>query len=182
VFLAAEPSDAAPLRIGQELRDIEDQLKLAAKRDRFWLTQRLSIRPADISRMLLELRPQIVHFSGHGMNDGALCLENELGDVQPVSPEALQDLFGIVADSVRCVILNACYSVVQAEAIGRHIDYVIGMSDAIGDQAAIAFAVGFYQALVAGHSIEIAYRAGCVQIRMRGIAEHLVPVLKKRLE
>jgi hypothetical protein len=43
-------------------------------------------------------------------------------------------------------VLNACYSEIQANAIVQHIDYVIGMSQAIGDTAAIKFAMGFYDA------------------------------------
>jgi hypothetical protein len=182
VFLSADPTGANPLRTGQELRDIEDELKLAKMRDKLQLDARFSIRPSDISRVLLDLRPQIVHFSGHGTRDGALCLEDETGAVQPVSPGALQDLFGIgiVADSVRCVVLNACYSAAQAEAISRHIEYVIGMDSTVGDKAAIAFAVGFYQALGAGCSIETAFQLGCAQIRLWEFPDYLTPVLKKR--
>lgn len=50
------------------------------------------------------------------------------------------------------------------------------MNQAIGDDAAISFAIGFYQALGAGRSIEDAYKLGCVQIRLQGIPEHLTPV------
>jgi hypothetical protein len=53
------------------------------------------------------------------------------------------------------------------------------MNQAIGDKAAIAFAIGFYQALGAGRTIEDAYKLGCVQIRLQGIPEHLTPVLIK---
>jgi hypothetical protein len=41
---------------------------------------------------------------------------------------------------------------------------VIGMNEAIGDSAAREFAVGFYDALGAGKSIEFAYKSGCVSI------------------
>ena len=81
---------------------------------------------------------------------------------------------------VSCVVLNACYSEIQASAIVKHIDYVIGMKQAIGDKAAIAFAIGFYQALGAGRTIEASYKLGCVQIRLQGIPEHLTPVLLKK--
>jgi hypothetical protein len=75
------------------------------------------------------------------------------------------------------VLLNACYSVLQAEAIALHIPYVIGMNQAVGDAAAREFAVGFYDALGAGRTIEFAYKFACNSIRMAGIAEHLTPVL-----
>jgi len=92
-------------------------------------------------------------------------------------PDALAALFEQFTDQVTCVLLNSCYSEVQAVAIAEHIDYVIGMNQAIGDHAAIAFAIGFYQALGAGRTIEEAYKLGCVQIRLQSIPEHLTPVL-----
>jgi hypothetical protein len=67
--------------------------------------------------------------------------------------------------------------VLQAEAIALHIPYVIGMNQAVGDAAAREFAVGFYDALGAGRTIEFAYKFACNSIRMAGIAEHLTPVL-----
>jgi CHAT domain-containing protein len=140
----------------------------------------LSVRASDLSQALLDTQPQIVHFSGHGTSDGALCLEDQVGETQPVEPDALAELFEVTADQVQCVVLNACYSGTQANAIAKHIPCVIGMSQDIGDEAAIAFAVGFYQALGAGREIEDAYKLGCVQIRLRGIPEHLTPVLIKK--
>ena len=81
---------------------------------------------------------------------------------------------------IECVLLNACYSEVQADAIVQHIPYVIGMSKEIGDKASIEFAIGFYAALGAGKSIEFSYQFGCNAIQLAGIPEHLTPVLKKK--
>jgi hypothetical protein len=100
--------------------------------------------------------------------------------VHPVQPEALAALFEQFANQVHCVILNACYSVTQAEAIARHMECVIGMSRAIDDEAAIAFAIGFYQALGAGRSIEEAYKLGCIQIQLQNVPEHSTPRLIKK--
>jgi hypothetical protein len=54
------------------------------------------------------------------------------------------------------------------------------MHQAIGNQAAIEFAVGFYDALGAGRSIEDAFKLGCIAIDLEGIPESLTPVLKKK--
>jgi hypothetical protein len=78
---------------------------------------------------------------------------------------------------VECVLLNACYSEIQAQAIAAHIPFVIGMSQAVGDKAAREFAVGFYDALGAGKSIPLAYKFGCASISMAGIPENLTPQL-----
>lgn len=180
LFLAADPSDAARLRLGQEAREIQEKLQLGKLRDRFVFHQRLSVRPEDLSQALLDVKPEIVHFSGHGAAAGALCFEDKLGKVHPVDPTALAYLFVQFAGQVKCVIFNACYSEKQAHAIAEHINYVIGMSQAVGDRAAIAFAIGFYQALGAGRSPEEAYRLGCAQIAIQGIPGYATPVFLKK--
>lgn len=178
LFLAADPTDASRLRLGEEFREIQEKLKMARLRDRFKLElPQLSVRPPDISQALLDTQPQIVHFSGHGISTGALCFEDQSKQSHLVQPEALAALFEQFSNQVKCVILNACYSDIQAKAIAEHVENVIGMNQAIGDKAAIAFAIGFYQALGAGRTIEEAYRLGCVQIRLQDIAEYLTPVL-----
>ncbi|NER97747.1 MAG: CHAT domain-containing protein [Symploca sp. SIO1B1] len=177
LFLAADPSDAARLRLQQEYRDIEEKLKLSEQRG-FLLELRLAVRTKDIIQILLDTKPQIVHFSGHGQQSGNLCFEDEIGKSKPVEPEALGSLFKLLAkaNQVNCVILNACYSEKQAHEIVKYIPFVIGMNRSISDKAAIAFAVGFYSALGAQESVEEAYEYGCAQIRLEGCPEHLTPV------
>ena len=98
LLLSADPTNASRLRLSQELRDIRERLQLAKFRDRFLLESREAVRPGDISQAIFDVEPQIVHFSGHGMNTGELCFENLLGEVQPISPSALAALFELVAD------------------------------------------------------------------------------------
>jgi CHAT domain len=178
LFLIADPSDESRLRLGQELRDIKARLR--KEPGKFQIEQHESVRVGDITDAIFEVEPQIVHFSGHGKSTGELCFENEVGKVQPVKPDALAAMFKLFAQSINCVVMNACYSEIQAKAIAEHIPFVIGMNDAIGDKAAIAFAVGFYKALAANRSIEDAYEFGCVEIRLQGIPEHLKPVIYKK--
>jgi len=180
LFLTADPSDLSQLRSGKEAREIQEKMQLAKLRERFKLHQRMFVQPADISQALLDVQPQIVHFSGHGTTAGALCFVNQLGKVHPVQPTALAALFEQFAHIVDCVVLNACYSEIQANAITRHIDYVVGMNQAISDEAAIAFSIGFYQTLGAGGTIKEAYKLGCVQMELLNIPEHLTPVLVEK--
>nr|WP_277878442.1 TIR domain-containing protein [Coleofasciculus sp. FACHB-SPT36] len=162
------------------MRDIAEGLQRAQKREQFNLEQRLAVRPRDIQRAILDVSPQIIHFSGHGKGEQGLIFEDEIGNTKLVNGDALAGLFELFAEQVNCVVLNGCYSEVQAKAIAQYIPYVIGMNQAIGDKAAIEFAVGFYDALGAGRSIEFAYKLGCSAIRLAGIAEYLTPVLLKQ--
>lgn len=180
LFLAANPKDTVSLRLDEELREIDAGLRRARKRDKFSLVQRWALRPRDLRQALLDVKPQIVHFSGHGSASGGIVLENINGHSQLVESKALAGLFKLFVNSIECVLLNACYSEKQAKAIVRHINHVIGMNQAIGDQAAIEFAVGFYDALGADESVEAAYRFGCNAIQLVGLSEHLTPVLKSK--
>lgn len=180
LFLASNPENEARLRLDKEVREIDEALRRANKRDQFRFEQKSAIRTEDLRRALLDIEPQIVHFSGHGAGDDGIVVEDNNGKSKLVSTEALASLFELCADHVECVLLNACYSEIQANAIVHHIDYVIGMSQAIGDTAAIKFATGFYDALGAGKSIEMAYKFGCNAIQLENISEHLTPQIKRK--
>ena len=200
LFLASQPTSTARLRLDVEIREIEAGLKRSRYRDRFNLKQRWAVRPSDLRQALLDYRPYIVHFAGHGqgqstvapaseetrkfipMNQSStleegLILEDQTGQAKVVSTEALADLFKLFADSIECVILNACYSERQASAIAQHIPYVIGMNQAIGDRTAIEFAIGFYDALGVGESIEFAYELARNAIQLAGIPGNAIPVI-----
>ena len=179
LFLAANPANTNPLRLDEESREIDAGLRRARQRDGFEFRQSWAVRPQDLQRAILDYDPQIVHFAGHGAGEQGLVLEDEAGNAQPVSAEALGSLFGLYPQ-VECVLLNACYSELQAEAIVKHVQYVIGMKQAIGDKAAITFATAFYDALGAGKPIDFAFNSGCTAIQLAGIAEHLTPVLSCR--
>jgi len=181
MFLAAEPKDQVRLRLGQEFREIRDELLKSPNRDCFALeSPELSLRSKDITRALLDTNASIVHFSGHGGAGGQLIFESGNGAALPVAANILADLFDQFSEKVKCVILNACYSEKQAKAISQHIDYVIGMKQGISDDAAIAFSIGFYQALGAGRTIEKAFELGKIQNGLQSASEYETPVLLKR--
>ena len=101
-----------------------------------------------------------------------------------MSTTTLAQVFEPYHNQIECVILNACFTAVQASAIVKHIDYVIGMNQPIKDKAAIQFAIGFYDTIAAGESIETAFKMGCYTIaaQLSTQDEHLKPVLKKRFQ
>ena len=179
LFLSADPTDTARLRLQQELREIKQRLQQSKHRENFQLEYALSTRPWDLIQAIVSFEPDIVHFCGHGTITGELCLEDELGQTQPVNSEALAALFKLVADQVKCVVLNFCCSEIQAQAIVKHIPFVIGMRQAIADQDAISFAIGFYTKLGVNSSIEDAFEAGCAAIQLQGNAQ-LTPVILKK--
>ncbi len=180
LILTANPQITGhdPLRLDAEVRRIEEAIQRSRHRDRFQVIAKLATRPTDLRQALLDHRPQIVHFSGHGTETQGLVLENDAGTMQLVSTEALSRLFGAFDEnSIECVLLNACYSEVQAAAIHQYVDCVIGMNQPIGDVAAVQFAEGFYDALGAGSTYAEAFKIGCSAIDLAGSSEYSTPQL-----
>jgi hypothetical protein len=183
LLLAANPKGTVSLRLQEEEREIKERLRLAGY-GKVPINSTGATRPRDIQQAMVDFKPQIVHFSGHGSGEDGLAFEDITGQFKLVDSAALANLFKLFSSRVECVVLNACYSELQAKEISKHIDYVIGMSQSIGDRAAIEFAIGFYTGLGGGESVEFAYQLGCNAIQLEGIAEHLTPVLyvKKKIE
>lgn len=179
LFLAASPRDLAPLRPDLELRLIEQQMQLDPNRDDFRLAAKAAVQLTDISRALMEFKPQVVHFSGHGGPDGRVYVEDEMGLSKPINPEGLARLFGKYKATIQCVVVNACHSMRLAEAMSQHIRYVVGMRAEMGDNAAVLFSVGFYQALFGGEEVPDAFELACSLLQSDELTnpEHLTPVL-----
>ncbi len=110
LVLAVNPQDTSRLRLDQEVREISNGLQRAQRRDEFILKQQWAVRPIDIRRAMLDYKPNIVHFCGHGAGVDGIAFENISGNSSIVKTEALAELFGLFSDTVECVLLNACYS------------------------------------------------------------------------
>lgn len=147
-------------------REVSDLTTAVQRLGKFEIGLGLGVRPQELPELLTKHSPQIVHFCGHGAGEQGLVFQNEHGHERLVSTEVLVRLFKTFQDDVNCVVLNACDSDRQAAAIVTYIDYAVGMSQPIIDQAAYIFAVGFYKGLAAGKSVEQAYELGCLAIQI----------------
>jgi hypothetical protein len=141
------------------------------------IQQAHAMQIADLQDAILRYDPHIVHFSGHGRCTGELLFENFAGQSDGSPPDAVESLFRILKSNVRGIVLNACHSESQAEAIAEHVAFVVGMSGSIDDDAAIAFAVSFYRALGYGKSVKEAFDLGCNEIALRALPDSDVPRL-----
>ncbi len=168
--IAANPDNTSALHLNQEIRNMRDFLAQAKYRDQFDLEERTAARWEDLQRSILEIKPRIVHFCGHGTGTSGLVLEQDCGQPLLIETDVLSDLFQseTIRNTVECIVLNACYSAEQAKAISQHINYVIGMNRAIPDQDAITYAKGFYLGLGARCSIPQAHDQGLLYMRAEG--------------
>jgi len=177
MFLAANPTNTNRLSLDKEIREISEKIRASQYRDTLQLVSGWAVRPDDLLQLLNEHKPHVVHFSGHGSQAGEIVLVDDKGLSKSVSTHALKALFTTLKDNIQVIILNACYSLQQAEAITEVIDCAIGMNDAIGDEAAIVFVASFYRALGFGRSAQEAFDQGKAALLLEGIPEENTPEL-----
>lgn len=161
--------------LAEECAEIQRELQLARHREKFHFESRWAVRIDDLRRHLLEMDPAVVHISGHGSANGGMVLQNEHGLYQPVTARALAKMVAAATRRLRVVVLNACFSRAQAEEIAARVDCVVSMDGAIGDDAARAFASGFYSGLGNGRSVGNAVRLGVAALAARDLPDESIP-------
>ena len=77
LVLASNPKGTSPLRLDEEVREIDDGIKRGQFSSSYTLHQKWAVRPRDMRRALLDVNPDIVHFCGHGADEEGLLLESE---------------------------------------------------------------------------------------------------------
>ena len=121
-IIAASPLDQDRLRLGAEVKEIRNALQRSPNREQWRIESNEAVTVDDLRRALLQMRPTIVHFSGHGDGSGGLCFEDWEGYTHPADAAPLAALFHHFKNDLKCVVLNACYSDVQANVIREEID------------------------------------------------------------
>ncbi|MEM1360061.1 MAG: CHAT domain-containing protein [Bacteroidota bacterium] len=83
-----------------------------------------------------------------------------------VSTSFLEQTFKVMVErqgiAIRAVVFNACHSSQQAEVLSQIVPYVVGTSWSVKDDAAIAFATGFYFGIAQGMDIDKAFDFGTI--------------------
>ena len=164
LFLGANPFDNLVLALDKELHSISEGLVRFGKRDAFDFRAKMHVTPTDLQRMLLEaqsFQPRFVHFAGnavvnHATYGSGVVFEDELGKPKVIGGDILAAIFKQFP-SVECVFLNTCDSGPSALSVGKSVPYAIGMNDRVFDEAAVEFAVAFYEAIAGGNTIPFAF-------------------------
>lgn len=117
-FFASDPGSTSETRLllDEEARSIQQNIRLSEHRDAVQLESRWAVRPRDILQALNELKPTVVHFSGHGSDQDELVLQDDHGNLKFVSKDAIVQTISVVSDSVKLAFFNTCFSYNQAMA------------------------------------------------------------------
>jgi hypothetical protein len=163
--LFADPIRGSRLRIDRETRLLKEIEDLGGIQFQI----RHAVRVTDIIRAILRDRPQILHFGGHGTQDGQLVFEDDKGASADVAAADLAQAIAAAAPHVLdCVFLNSCFTAGNAESFRGSTRTVVGSVTAIRDDCALALARGFYTGLAAGQTVEEAYKTGHAESTLCG--------------
>lgn len=168
LYLAANPLDTSHIRIAAEVRELTSRIRQGLDRDDFEIVCYFAVRPQDLLRGLQEVKPHILHFSGHGNLDKQIVLETEDGKSQPIAPQDLADLVKQFKTNLKLAVMSCCYGREQANALNEVLDCTIGMDNPISDGGAVNFSANFYQVLASGGSIRQAFEAARLVTTMQG--------------
>ena len=177
LFLASNPIDQMQLKLDEEARAITEMIRKSKHRDSVQFVSCWAVRPMDILQALNEIRPSIVHFSGHGSDQDEIIFQNPDGTAKSVSIEAIVQTMMASTEGLRLVFFNTCYSRNQAEAVAEHVEAAIGMKTSIGDEAARVFSSQFYSSIGFGLSVRKAFEQAKALLMLEGIPEEETPEL-----
>lgn len=164
LFIAASPENEDPLRLDKEVREIQRRMRETDYRDSVTFEVRLATQTTDLLQALNEVRPDVVHFSGHGDQE-ALIFEDSDGQAKPLHIEDLAQLLRISSDRIRLALFNSCNSAVAARSACNFIPFAIGMNEPVNDAYAQAFSGQFYNAIGFGRSIQEAFEQAIWQAK-----------------
>lgn len=171
LFFAADPLSIPPhgkprLRLDDEVRLIRKRVEAAVFGNMLEFDWRPAARTRDLQQALEETRPQIVHFSGHGGSRGLVLMSVDGRAPRRVDAAVLRELFAQDPGDIRLVVLTACHSLPQAEAIMEVVGCAIGTRDQISDEASITFNAKFYSAIASGRSVQDAFERARMALRL----------------
>ncbi len=172
LLVSAQPKDRPPLM--SEFDTLQGAFKSLISDGQLDLAYLVPATWDALMDWVLAGAPGILHFEGHGAftRTGFLVFEDNDGVSDPVDARTIANAF--YGTGLRLAVLNACESAqagdesllgsVAPALVLAGIPAVVAMQQSLPDGAAVRFARGFYNALLAGNDIESAMVAGRKQL------------------
>lgn len=143
------------LRLDREVREVRRALRRAQYRDLVSVDFWPAATAEDLLDALNDVRPHLIHFSGHGWTGGVVLDSGEVQDPtnHPVPFDLLAEVLAATDSPPRVLVLNACETLAGADLLLPVVPVVIAMTDTIDDTAAIVFARRFYAAIASAQPV-----------------------------
>jgi len=190
LFASANP--VGDLNLDSEHRAIKESINASSYSEYIEITTQLACQYDDLIDAMNRVKPDIIHFSGHGGGEDGLLFSDPHSDttiiinkdklqerqigVERVSGKILQQTFA-TAKNLKLIVLNACLSESQAKDIIKEIDFVIGMNNYIKDSTATIFAKRFYQSFASDVSIKHSFNQAQTQVARKAPNETQTPMI-----
>lgn len=126
-------------------------------------------RRDEIYEKISEIKPQIIHFSGHGTTiTGPLFNGDEyLKNTPPPLMDQLIEILSRGKEYIKLIIFNVCESLTIAEKVSEFIDFSIGIEKKAEDRCVRAFSKGFYRILKTKDSLKNAFENGITRFSIK---------------
>lgn len=160
ILLFAADAREPRLFLDEDIRQIREAIRLSRYHRRIEIDVRPAARVDDLLQALNDVRPHVVHFSGHGWSEGLELVAADGYGAQLVDVEFLTGLFRQFRGNIRLVLFNACASETHARAVAEVVGCAIGMRGEVDDQAAIIFDRAFYRAIGFRCPVDAAFEQG----------------------
>jgi hypothetical protein len=182
LYLTANPD--MNVRVDVEVRQVEQAVRSALHRDQVEISKWLAATPEDLLQGLNDIRPHVVHFSGHA-GAGALVFDN----ASVTDPEGRDVTYDLLARALAAtstppvlLVLNGCDTLDGAEVLLDVTPVVVAMDTSVTDLAAVTFAAKFYGAIAAAQPVEAALGQAAVALDLAELAEGWKPRLLVRAD
>jgi hypothetical protein len=173
----------AKLFVGRESREVRNEIERSHLGQVFDVAVEHDVEPGGFIDVVQNHQPKILHFSGHGTEEGHMIMEGGV-----LKAATLAKVIRAVP-SVELVFINACYSEKSAWKLLEHAKAVVCMDEVIPDGVALEVSPTFYGEIAKCKSVRTAFNASnvkatalsetgrsCMRLRERtqGIAERLI--------
>ena len=156
LLVLADPLDSGRLRLLSEQQRLKDSLSQSLHRDSFEIQALAETRLDNFGPTLARTKPTIIHFSGHGSQNG-IYFNNSTGQAIMIEPSRLSQMLSLAdQDNLQGVVMNACFTAEMFRARTLAQDAVV-MEGELSDAAAISFSQQFYAYLGDGRSFKNAF-------------------------
>lgn len=178
LFIKVNPIGTANLFLDVEENNIEDARVTSINRDAFDIESKGAVTKDMLHRYLETYKPDILHISGHGSDDGVLYFHDEENYKKELSLTMFSEFIKNYKSHLKCVFMNACFSLMKTEDFNANENQaVIGMNSEVPNDTALSFSKAFYTSFFEGKSVNDSFQTAVDVVGIDGFGEESIPVL-----
>lgn len=178
LFIKVNPIGTANLFLDVEENNLEEARVSSTNRDSFEIKSKGAVTKDMLHSNLEDYKPDILHISGHGNDEGVLYFHDEDNHKKELSLAMFSEFIQNYKPNLKCVFMNACFSLMKTEDFNS-IDNlaVIGMNSEVPNDTALTFSRAFYTSFFGGKTIDDSFKTAVDVVGVDGFGEEKIPVL-----